>query len=143
MTPQTDLQDAHNTGLLNVIYIAIGAVAMKAGDLLLKFYEKRWGKKRDIADLKGIQIQNEKCIFENLERINNLLSKQLEANVQKYLDIMNINITLKGENSDLREKVQLMQVEIKVLKKQIKDFEIEVEKLKKYIIENKIELKSN
>lgn len=118
------------------IYIALGAVAMKAGDLLMKYYEKRWGKKRDAAELEGKHIDNEKCIFENLERINGLLSKQLEANVQKYLDIMNINICLKGENSDLREKVALMEIEIKKLRKEIIEFEKEVRKLKEYIKEN-------
>lgn len=128
--------ETHNSGMLNIIYIAIGAVAMKAGDIALKFYDKKWGKKKEAAELMGKNIENEKCIFENLERINKLLSQQLEANVQKYLDIMNINISLKGENSDLREKVQLMQNEIKVLKKQIKEFEFEIDKLKKYIIDN-------
>ena len=122
--------------LKTYIYIAIGAADMKAGDILIKWVDRKWGKKKELQEEEARRLANEKCVFENLDRINSLLSKQLEVNVQKYLDIMNINITLRGENHDLTEKVALMEIEIKALRKEIREFENEVEKLKKYIKQN-------
>jgi len=109
---------------------------MVIGACVYKILEKFLYKKREIKDLQNKDIENEKCIFDNLERINNLLSKQLEINVQRYLDIMNNNISLKGENVLLREKVELMEIEVKKLRKEIKEFELEVNKLKTYIKTN-------
>ena len=116
------------------LFIAIGAVCMKFVD---KFLSRKKAKK----ELTAQDIENSGNSIANFERLNNLLGKQLEVNVQRYLDILNSNITLKGDNAALREQVQDMKCELKKLRSQVADFEIEIQKLKKYVIDNNIKTK--
>ena len=108
------------------LLMGIGAIGMKLFD---SFLNRRKAKK----ELSAQDIENRKNSIDNYEKLNNLLSKQLETNVQRYLDIMNINISLKGENASLREQLQEMKCELKALKKSVSEYEIEIMKLKEYI----------
>jgi chromosome segregation ATPase len=138
MGAEQQIKEAHDSGFMTYIYIAIGAIGMEFIKFCLRFFEKRWGKNKEIKDLKAQDLKNEGETINNFERLNNLLSKQLEVNVNRYLDILNTNISLKGENAALREQLQELKCEVRQLKQAIKDFEFEVAKLKKYIKENQI-----
>ena len=116
------------------LFMGVGAVAMK---LIDKFLSKRKTEK----ELTAQDLQNEQQHIVNFDKLNTLLTKQVEVNLQKYLDILNANINLKGENAALREQLQDLRCEVKQLKKALSDFEIEVSKLKKYIVEHNITVK--
>ena len=116
------------------LFMGAGAVGMKIIDKLLN-------RRKANKDLTAQDINNTKGNIENFEKLNNLLLKQLETNTQRYLDIMNINITLKGDNASLRIQLQELTVEVRKLKQACKEYEIEIGKLKKYIVNNDIKVK--
>jgi len=116
------------------LFMGAGAVGMKIIDKLLN-------RRKANKDLTAQDINNTKGNIENFEKLNNLLLKQLETNTQRYLDIMNINITLKGDNAALRTQLQGLTVEVKKLKQSCKEYEFEIGKLKKYIVDNNIKIK--
>lgn len=133
-----DVSEIHDSGYMTYVYIALGAITMKFFDFVIKFFEKRWGRNKEVKDLKAQDLRNEGTTIENFERLNTLLGKQLEVNVQRYLDILNTNISLKGDNASLREQIQDLKCEVKKLKQEVKDFDLEVTKLKKYIIDKNL-----
>jgi len=116
--------------LATPFFVAVGAVGMKLIDWWLT-------RKKSKKDLTAQDIKNTSGSIDNFNRLNTLLGKQLEVNVQRYLDILNTNISLKGDNAALREQIQELRCEVKKLKSDVKDFELEVSKLKEYIKKNK------
>ena len=114
---------------------------MGAGAIGMKIIDKILNRRKANKDLTAQDINNTKGNIENFEKLNNLLLKQLETNTQRYLDIMNINISLKGDNVALRAQLQELTVEVRKLKQACKEYEIEISKLKKYIVNNNIKVK--
>ena len=115
------------------LYIAIGMGGMKVLDWL-RF------RKKDKKIEAGKQLDNERTVFENLENINKNLSRQIDENVEKFLeltqkmqDLLNINIEIRTENSALKEEIKKLNLEVETLRKMLKQTEDEVECLKKYI----------
>jgi len=114
---------------------------MGAGAIGMKIIDKLLNRRKANKDLTAQDISNTKGNIENFDKLNSLLLKQLETNTQRYLDIMNINITLKGDKAALRSQLQELTVEVRKLKQSCKEYEFEIGKLKKYIVNNNIKVK--
>jgi len=130
---------------------------MGAGMIIMKLFDKLLNKPKESKDLKAQDLANENTMVDNFEKLNNLLFKQLEVNVTRYADLLNVVITIRGENEKLhgqveeneslkrenktlKEQVLEFVSEVKSLNKALKDFEFEIQTLKEYI-KNKLKPK--